>query len=372
VISLEDAGKSKNMINHIGEFYDSTLEKEYFEEDMHMSVKYIKPIVLALGILNTLFIIPDYYFVTSSNSFKLIAAMRLIFVLLVIVLYLRISYMKTYKVLAYWITIYEITSIIVFLLIFYHYESPDYIVQAMGMIVILLAIFMIPNRWVYTIAASLLGSLGFVVLSRYYIKELAPSKFWAGVVYILITIVILCIYSYRNHYYKRTQYLNKLELIRLSTTDFLTGAYNRAKFDKELLKWIGYAKRYNVPLSVILFDIDNFKRVNDLHGHLTGDKVIVQLVGLVKKSIRESDVFARWGGEEFAIILPSTTKANAIVFAERLRLDIESSEFNGLRDITCSFGVVELLLDDDIDSLMGRSDRMLYSAKSDGKNKVKG
>lgn len=361
---------AKSILNFLGEFTDKELEKEFFHQDMQKAIRYIKPIVLILGILNTLFLIPDYFLIHSTNTFKIIAASRLAFIISVIVLFLRTGHMKNFKVLAYWVTAYEATGISIFLFVFYQYESPDFLIQAFGVMVILLAVFMVPNRWTNMILVSLFVDTGFVILSLYSLKDIKASQFSAGVVYIIIVTFLCCIFSFRTHYYKRIHYINSKELLRLSTTDPLTGAYNRAKFDEELEKWVGYAQRYNAPLSLVIIDFDNFKKINDNFGHFVGDRVMIDSVSRIKNAIRETDVFARWGGEEFVLLLPNTPKLQAVELTERLRIQIAGHPFEKVGQVTCSLGVAELNENDDMHTFLHRADQLLYEAKSAGRNMV--
>lgn len=362
---------NRNNINYLGEFSEFGLEKEFFQQDMQKAMRYIRPILLMLGILNTLFLIPDYYLVHNKNAFVLIAAGRLFFIMLVMGLLIGIRFMKDYRILSYWITAYEIASILLFLFVLFQYESPNFLIQAFGVMIILIAVFMVPNRWINMIAVSLFLSIGFIVMSKYYIGNIKLSELSAGVVYIAIVIILCSIIAYRNNYYKRLQYINGKELLRLSTTDYLSGAYNRVKFDHELKYWVAYSKENDKPLSLMILDFDNFKRINDTYGHLIGDNVITETAALVMKSIRETDIFARWGGEEFILLLPNTNKAHAVELTERLRTSIEGYEFKEVGKVTCSFGVAQLTGEDDIKSLMQRADKMLYRAKRAGRNLVK-
>lgn len=362
---------SNNNINCLGEFSELGLEKEFFQQDMKKSVRFVKPIMLVLGLLNTLFLIPDYYLINSKDVFTSIALVRVLFFLLVAELFIRISYMEDFRVLAYWITGYEIISVILFLFVYYQYDSPDYLIQAFGVMVILIGVFMIPNRFINMLCVSLILSTGFVVISKYYFKNIKLSELSAGIVYIGIVIVLCSIIAYRHNYYKRIQYINSKELVRLSTTDHLSGAYNRAKFDYELEHWVVKSKVENMPLSLMMLDFDDFKKVNDTYGHLIGDNVIIETSAIIMNSIRETDIFARWGGEEFVLLLPNTNKVHAVEMIERLRKSIEGHAFMEVVRVTCSFGVAQLTSEDDIKSLLQKADKMLYKAKHAGKNSVK-
>jgi len=149
----------------------------------------------------------------------------------------------------------------------------------------------------------------------------------------------------------------------LSTKDSLTDTYNRLKFNESLRIQIEVARRYGNTFSLIMFDIDHFKQFNDQNGHIFGDMVLVKIANLVKESVREVDVFARWGGEEFVILLPETNCQEASALAERLRKSIcKESMKNGMA-LTCSFGVTSFSSQDDEDLIMDRVDTALYKAK---------
>ncbi|MDY0320212.1 MAG: GGDEF domain-containing protein [Arcobacteraceae bacterium] len=145
--------------------------------------------------------------------------------------------------------------------------------------------------------------------------------------------------------------------------DHLTKIFNRQKFDELLLKEFENKKRYGDKLSVILIDLDHFKKVNDTYGHLTGDLVLIAIVGIIRNKLRINDVFARWGGEEFIILLPRTNINDAYAKAEELRKDIESYIDKELPPVTISAGVSELTDKDDIASCLKRVDTALYLAK---------
>lgn len=145
--------------------------------------------------------------------------------------------------------------------------------------------------------------------------------------------------------------------------DHLTKIFNRQKFDELLLKEFENKKRYGDNLSVILIDLDHFKKVNDTYGHLTGDLVLIAIVGIIRNKLRINDIFARWGGEEFIILLPRTNINDAYAKADELRKDIESYIDKELPPVTISAGVSELTDKDDIASCLKRVDTALYLAK---------
>lgn len=160
------------------------------------------------------------------------------------------------------------------------------------------------------------------------------------------------------------------ELERLATTDTLTGIRNRRAFDEQLALELTRARRYGQKLALILLDIDHFKRINDRHGHQVGDRVLVDLAHVVGSRLRASEVFARWGGEEFIILAPNSDAEDAALLAEEVRARVEAHDFPEVGRVTVSLGVTEYTAEDSTDSLWKRADTALYRAKTAGRNRV--
>lgn len=170
-----------------------------------------------------------------------------------------------------------------------------------------------------------------------------------------------------------TKFKEKSNLLEYQAShDKLTGLYNRNKFDDIYSKEIKRAKRYNNDLSMIIFDVDNFKTINDTFGHQIGDEVLKDIAKISLENIREQDISSRWGGEEFMILLPQTNKNGAEIVANKIRNSIENHSFtNNSLKVTASFGVTQFCVkNDDEDSFMSKADKLLYKAKETGKNKV--
>jgi len=177
--------------------------------------------------------------------------------------------------------------------------------------------------------------------------------------------------------YKKTQNDQQDELVRVNavlkvkaTTDPLTTLYNREYFNHCLKNEMKRSKRYGSSLSLIIFDIDRFKKVNDTFGHLSGDTVLIELSFLCLSIIRDSDILARWGGEEFIILVPENDKMAIVPFAEKLRKLIEKYSFSIKTQVTCSFGVTEYIARENKDDFINRADQALFKAKHNGRNKV--
>ncbi|MCL4475312.1 MAG: diguanylate cyclase [Nitrospirae bacterium] len=166
--------------------------------------------------------------------------------------------------------------------------------------------------------------------------------------------------------------LERVEI--LAITDPLTGLFNRRRGENVLEKEFNRTVRYNTSLSCLMVDIDHFKKVNDAYGHRTGDAVLKEVAELVRSNAREIDTVSRWGGEEFLVLLPQTTKENGLRFALRVLKAISHHTFSGISDkqITVSIGLASVP-DSSIDSgekLINASDLALYEAKRKGRNRV--
>ncbi len=167
---------------------------------------------------------------------------------------------------------------------------------------------------------------------------------------------------------------NRLEelLLKLARNDELTKVYNRRAFIEFFDKYISKSEREKKQISVLLIDIDDFKNVNDSYGHNIGDEILINLSNNAKKTLRDSDIFARWGGEEFVIMLPDTTKSDAILAANRVRKAIKEFEHPIAGIVTVSIGVTLSLASDgrQLNKMVSRADKALYKAKNSGKDRV--
>ncbi|MFZ5354469.1 MAG: GGDEF domain-containing protein [Bacillota bacterium] len=179
--------------------------------------------------------------------------------------------------------------------------------------------------------------------------------------------VILCILGFMIHSLK-VYVKDKLEY--LTAHDVLTGAYNRMFFNEFLNRMLRDSERSGMRLCLIMLDIDFFKRVNDTYGHNRGDYVLKEVVRLICSIIRQKDVFARIGGEEFSIILTDTDLKGAVSTAEKIRLMIKEYCFEGIGQITISLGVTAYEAGDSIETIFKKADEALYAAKNNGRNRV--
>lgn len=163
--------------------------------------------------------------------------------------------------------------------------------------------------------------------------------------------------------------LRTVQKKRHAVIDQLTELYNKHFFELSLDREISRARRYEQHLSVVIGDIDHFKDVNDTYGHLIGDKILREIGKIIRRFCRQSDIPVRWGGEEFAILLPETDLAGASALAERIRQTIDTHQFEDVPHITSSFGVA--MLTSDAQDMLTRADTALYEAKKHERNQVR-
>lgn len=166
---------------------------------------------------------------------------------------------------------------------------------------------------------------------------------------------------------------HKLEqrLLSQSRVDALTGLWNRRQFDLVANQELERARRYGEPVSLLILDVDHFKAINDTRGHQVGDAVLIEIAALLRCGTRASDCVARWGGEEFAILMPETGGAEAAIAADKIRATVELNLFACAMPVTVSVGIAPFRsANETLDDLIRRADDALYRAKSGGRNRI--
>ncbi|MDP4078491.1 GGDEF domain-containing protein [Acidovorax sp. A1169] len=174
-------------------------------------------------------------------------------------------------------------------------------------------------------------------------------------------------------FYRRTILIAENRLLKQATLDALTGLNNRAHFHTLAGHTLNRTQRTGEPVALLLCDIDHFKQVNDSHGHAMGDRVLVTVAGVLARNLRESDVIARWGGEEFLALMPASPQASAMEVAERIRMAMEQIEMDCQGQpvpLSMSFGVTQVAHGDDLQAAIARADQALYQSKNNGRNRV--
>lgn len=160
------------------------------------------------------------------------------------------------------------------------------------------------------------------------------------------------------------------EISRVAAEDCLTELYNRRKINELIQNEIERSERYKKGFSIIIMDIDFFKRVNDRFGHLAGDQLLKMFADIIRDTVRHTDTAGRWGGEEFVILCPETNMDGATALADKMRQHIYNYIFNDFGKQTASFGVACYVEEDTVDTIINRADIALYNAKNSGRNRV--
>lgn len=191
-------------------------------------------------------------------------------------------------------------------------------------------------------------------------------------VYSIATFTIIALLIpifYGRKLIKQQQVLHE-EISKIAAEDDLTGLYNRRKINELIHDEIERSERYKKGFSIIIMDIDFFKRVNDRFGHMAGDQLLKMFSDIMRDTIRHTDTAGRWGGEEFVVLCPETKMDGAMALADKIRQRIDSHIFNSFGKQTASFGVACYVDDDSVDSIINRADIALYDAKNKGRNRV--
>ena len=222
--------------------------------------------------------------------------------------------------------------------------------------------------------ARLTYTFFFAHIEHFYTPDWAQSLF--HIAFLVFAILWTFVYMILNNERLRNDLQTaQAELEKIAATDFLTGINNNRHFYEIGETEIQRVKRFQSPLSLIMFDLDSFKQINDTHGHAAGDKVLVKVIETCRKKLRTIDIFGRLGGEEFAILLPNTDLEGGKTAAEHLRAAIEDTEIELTPaesvKVTASFGITQLKdSDTKLQIILNRADTALYEAKRAGRNQV--
>lgn len=351
-------------------FKDKKIEKEYFDKNMKKDARYLKPLILLIAIVYTLFMIPEYLFLSKESNYLNLITIRVLTLVIIGCLYYMVKKSHDSNKISLLVSIIEIILLGSYFVLISQYNTVEFFLKVMDLIILSSVIFILPNKFTNKITVSLILYIIFFIMAIYKFPSVEYQHFVAGMVYSFIMILVTTITYYKINYSNRINYTHEIELKILSETDHLTGIYNRIKFDNELIRWIRHKDRYKGALSLIMMDFDDFKHINDKYGHLAGDRVLKDGVDVVKKMVRTTDVFARWGGEEFIMLLPETDCEKAVALAERIRKALEDYNFQIDKSVTCSFGVVEILEGEPMQNVVNRVDELLYVSKRKGRNRV--
>lgn len=344
--------------------------KEYYNYKLLTSRKYLGIVSLIAAIFNLMLLIPDLTLIDGVLKKISITIVRTAFSLILFGVFLLVGRIKTFRTFSIIITACELFSIANFLFVFGMYSDPDLLIQAMGIITIIIIVFNVPNRWAYMLVPSILGTLGFIICAFFFIESGSLNEFAASATYIFIAVILCAISAWNTEKHQRKEFFARVELKRIGSIDRLTNAANRFKIEEEADRWIDFCHRNALPLCLVFIDVDNLKSINDIYGHYKGDCVLAEMANLIHRQLHSSDVLARWGGDEFVLLLPNVNLENAIAICERTRESISNYDFVKDVRVTCSFGVVAMKDGSIFETMIRESDKLMYRGKKLGKNKV--
>lgn len=348
---------------------DNRSRQEYESSYLMQNQRFVGFLALAAGMLQFILLFADLAHITQASGKTLVLMIRMIISVSALVfsgLCLK-QVFKSFRFFSYTVSLLECAAIITFLIVFHLYDPPNYVIQAMGMIFLIMIIFFVPNQWIMMVSLTISGMLAFTLSAWLKLGGSIPfSEFLAGFFYMSAVVGLCTIVSYTLDLRGFNEYLIKQELIQLNSIDPLTKANNRRKLTADFDLWSAYCRRYHQPLSLALLDIDLFKSINDDYGHQKADQVLINFVSLLKEQLRKTDILARWGGDEFVILFPGIGPDMAKEVLCRIRQYLHDKPLFDSIFVTCSIGVTGLRPEADLDALIHEADELMYQAKKSG------
>lgn len=367
VLSLID---KKTILSSINPLYDANKEtrQEYGAWSEPSRRLRIRAVAVLTGILYIVYAQIEMLLPAPFLEFTTLLHLYILPASLFFISLLTLSH-RFYRPMIYLLMLAPVGAAIVNLLLLG--ELGEYAIYFPELLLIIIWIFAVSGLGLLHAVISATSIILLLLFMQYYYLPLVPQKlflmycFWFSSAY-LFGLVTAFLLEKSN----KTIFLNTLSLEHLASTDMLTGHFNRTKIEDLLRSEIERAERYGTFFSVILMDIDHFKKVNDEYGHPIGDIILQEFSLLLNETLRKADSVGRWGGEEFLIILPETDAEGAKEVAEHLRKRIEKFEFTAVKHKTSSFGITQYQKGSDIQSLVNKADVALYNAKNKGRNQV--
>ena len=343
----------------------------FFDSRLNASRRDLQILIVLSGGINLLLLIPDLILLDGPAEEIPVTVLRLVFSSVLLFLFFRIERIRSFQRLSLIITGCEFFALAVYLFVFTRYSRPDFLIQTLGLITLIIFFFFVPNRLEYKLGAASVGALAFFGLAYARLPSLDAMEFWTSVFYALLILLLCAVSSGNAEKYQFREYLAKAELERISSTDCLTNTANRYKLTNEANRWLEFCRRRELPLSLVFIDVDDLKKINDQYGHSKGDYILACLAQLISDHLRSSDLLARWGGDEFVLLLPETSLEQARNITERIREQLREQIRIREKCVTCSFGIVEMSKNADFDTMLQEADRLMYRVKKEGKDNIR-
>ena len=356
------------ILNRLCEFSDRDTESEFMEYDKTASLNFVRFFMLLMGFTFALFSLSDYFFYGQGRVFFVSLGLRGTALFITVAAFFLLGRIGRYHHTLVMVTTTQMVVFVIYLVNLYNQQSNKPEIQFMTVMLFILAVFLIPNKWKNCLIGGCIIWWGYIVFCIVFSSSAVTSSLAQRGIYLSISFMTCAIFLFGREKSRRRQFAAEKLLEFMSITDRLTNIYNRGRFEHVLGLWIKNMR--HAPFSLLLFDIDNFKKVNDRYGHTVGDQVLVGISNTVSANIRDEDLFARWGGEEFVIIFGDTGIEKAAELAERLRIAVEANPCSEAGVVTISIGIAEYRQGETITDFVNRADEKMYEAKKAGKNRV--
>lgn len=322
------------------------------------------------SVTNFLLLLCDLFFIREQTQRLIIGVLRYCFSILLILMALRLQRIKTFSGFSAVVSILEALAILLFLSILQLYDSPNFMIQSMGILLTILIVFVVPNRWENMLALSIIASVAYFLYAYYRIPNLPPRELLAAVFYAVLMIVLCTVKTIGTDRSAQQEFAAKSRLEQASARDFLTNAATRERLEEEARRWMSFCRRQGLPLCFVFADVDDLKHINDRYGHAMGDTALREVAATMRSQLRNSDTIARWGGDEFVLILPNVSLQNAVLLLDRVKKAVNAVMLEGGVTVSCSFGVVQMGPESDYAQMLSAADAMMYRAKQAGKGRV--
>ena len=322
------------------------------------------------SIASFLFIISDLMYIQSQTGRLIAAIIRYCFAILLILSVRKLQRMRTFAAFASFVSALEAIAIVLFFSVLSLYESHEFMIQALGLVTVVLVIFIVPNRSENMLILSLCASVVFFTFFYFHSEYFLTREYIVAAAYAIITIVLCAVKTFGTDRSAQAEFLAKERLEQSSMRDFLTNAATRERLEEEARRWMNFCRRQSLPLCLVFVDVDDLKRINDHYGHTMGDLALKEIARVMQNQLRNSDTIARWGGDEFIILLPNVTLQNAVLLLDRVKSAVCQMRLDGGISVSCSFGVVQMRAESTYTQLLEEADAMMYRAKQSGKGRI--
>lgn len=317
-----------------------------------------------------LFLICDLVFIQGRNERLIAGISRYLFAILLVFSIKRLQRIRTFAAFSALVSALEAGAILLFFGVLMLYDSPDFMIQSMGVLLMILVIFIVPNRSENMMTLSVVACAAYFLFYYLHISQIDIEQYVAAAVYTTLVIVLCAVKAIGTDRYARAEFLAHERLEQASTRDFLTNAATRERLEEEARRWMNFCRRQSLPLCLVFVDVDDLKRINDRYGHTMGDTALKEVAKIMQNQLRNSDTIARWGGDEFVILLPNVTLQNAVFLLDRVKSAVCQMRLEGNVSVSCSFGLVQMKPESTYTQMLAEADAMMYHAKQSGKGKI--